>query len=97
VRLHTTATMTGPLTLSDGTEVPATAQPIEQDSSALVPVLHGIEGSVSVSAAAAEAGAAAEARPLLKRWRQRAQHQQPLLLLLLLLLRRSLWRELVRS
>ncbi|HKO92032.1 MAG TPA: ester cyclase [Polyangiaceae bacterium] len=36
VRLHTTGTMTGPLLLSDGTEVPATGQPIEQDWSALV-------------------------------------------------------------
>jgi ketosteroid isomerase-like protein len=36
VRLHTTGTMTGPLTLSDGTELPATGQPIEQDWSALV-------------------------------------------------------------
>jgi ketosteroid isomerase-like protein len=36
VRLHTTGTMTGPLTLSDGTQVPATGQPIEQDWAALV-------------------------------------------------------------
>ncbi len=36
VRLHTTGTMTGPLTLSDGSEVPATGQSIEQDWSALV-------------------------------------------------------------
>jgi ketosteroid isomerase-like protein len=36
VRLHTTGTMTGPLLLSDGTEVPATGQPIDQDWSALV-------------------------------------------------------------
>lgn len=36
VRLHTTGTMTGPLMLSDGTLVPATGQPIDQDWSALV-------------------------------------------------------------
>jgi ketosteroid isomerase-like protein len=36
VRLHTTGTMTGPLVLSDGTELPATGQPIEQEWSALV-------------------------------------------------------------
>jgi ketosteroid isomerase-like protein len=36
VRLHTTGTMTGPLALSDGTQLPATGQPIEQDWSALV-------------------------------------------------------------
>jgi len=36
VRLHTTGTMTGPLTLSDGSSVPATGQPIEQDWAALV-------------------------------------------------------------
>jgi ketosteroid isomerase-like protein len=36
VRIHTTGTMTGPLRLSDGTEVPATGQSIEQDWSALV-------------------------------------------------------------
>jgi hypothetical protein len=30
IRLHTTGTMPGPLTLSDGTMVPPTAQPIEQ-------------------------------------------------------------------
>jgi ketosteroid isomerase-like protein len=36
VRLHTTGTMTGPLTLSDGVEVPATGQSIDQDWSALV-------------------------------------------------------------
>jgi ketosteroid isomerase-like protein len=36
VRIHTTGTMTGPLLLSDGTEVPATGQAIEQDWSALV-------------------------------------------------------------
>jgi ketosteroid isomerase-like protein len=36
VRLHTTGTMTGPLTLSDGTQVPPTGQPIEQDWAALV-------------------------------------------------------------
>ena len=36
VRLHTTGTMTGPLLLSDGTEVPATGQTIDQDWSALV-------------------------------------------------------------
>jgi ketosteroid isomerase-like protein len=36
VRLHTNGTMTGPLTLSDGSVVPATGQPIEQDWSALV-------------------------------------------------------------
>ena len=36
VRLHTTGTMTGPLLLSDGTEVPATGQPIDQEWSALV-------------------------------------------------------------
>jgi ketosteroid isomerase-like protein len=36
LRIHTTGTMTGPLLLSDGTEVPATGQSIEQDWSALV-------------------------------------------------------------
>jgi ketosteroid isomerase-like protein len=36
VRLHTTGTMTGPLTLSDGVAIPATGQPIEQDWAALV-------------------------------------------------------------
>lgn len=36
VRLHTTGTMTGPLMLSDGSQVPATGQPIEQDWAALV-------------------------------------------------------------
>ncbi|HTV25093.1 MAG TPA: ester cyclase [Polyangiaceae bacterium] len=36
VRLHTTGTMTGPLVLSDGTSVPATGQPIDQDWAALV-------------------------------------------------------------
>jgi ketosteroid isomerase-like protein len=36
VRLHTSGTMTGPLTLSDGAVVPATGQPIEQDWTALV-------------------------------------------------------------
>jgi ketosteroid isomerase-like protein len=36
VRLHTTGTMTGPLTLSDGSVVPATGQSIEQDWTALV-------------------------------------------------------------
>ena len=36
VRLHTTGTMTGPLLLSDGSSVPATGQPIEQDWAALV-------------------------------------------------------------
>lgn len=36
VRLHTTGTMTGPLTLSDGSVVPATGQGIEQDWTALV-------------------------------------------------------------
>jgi ketosteroid isomerase-like protein len=36
VRLHTTGTMTGPLMLSDGSSVPATGQPIEQDWAALV-------------------------------------------------------------
>jgi len=36
VRLHTTGTMTGPLLLSDGSLVPATGQPIEQDWAALV-------------------------------------------------------------
>jgi len=36
IRLHTTGTMTGPLTLSDGTTVPPTGQPIEQDWAALV-------------------------------------------------------------
>jgi ketosteroid isomerase-like protein len=36
VRLHTTGTMTGPLLLSDGSEVPATGQRIDQDWSALV-------------------------------------------------------------
>jgi predicted ester cyclase len=36
VRLHTTGTMTGPLTLSDGVVVPPTGQSIEQDWSALV-------------------------------------------------------------
>jgi len=36
VRLHTAGTMTGPLMLSDGSEVPATGQSIDQDWSALV-------------------------------------------------------------
>lgn len=36
LRIHTTGTMTGPLLLSDGSEVPATGQPIEQDWAALV-------------------------------------------------------------
>lgn len=36
VRVHTTGTMTGGLTLSDGTLVPPTGQPIEQDWAALV-------------------------------------------------------------
>lgn len=36
VQLHTTGTMTGPLLLSDGSLVPATGQPIEQDWAALV-------------------------------------------------------------
>ncbi len=36
VRIHTTGTMTGPLRLSDGADVPATGQAIEQDWSALV-------------------------------------------------------------
>jgi ketosteroid isomerase-like protein len=36
LRIHTTGTMTGPLVLSDGSEVPATGQPIEQDWAALV-------------------------------------------------------------
>lgn len=36
IRLHTTGTMTGPLALSDGTSVPPTGQPIEQDWAALV-------------------------------------------------------------
>jgi ketosteroid isomerase-like protein len=36
IRLHTTGTMTGPLTLSDGTVVPPTGQPIEQEWAALV-------------------------------------------------------------
>lgn len=36
LRLHTTGTMTGPLLLSDGTEVPPTGQRIEQEWSALV-------------------------------------------------------------
>jgi ketosteroid isomerase-like protein len=36
VRLHTSGTMTGPLTLSDGTVVPPTGQGIEQDWTALV-------------------------------------------------------------
>jgi ketosteroid isomerase-like protein len=36
IRVHTTGTMTGPLTLSDGTTVPPTGQPIEQDWAALV-------------------------------------------------------------
>lgn len=36
VRLHTTGTMTGPLMLSDGTEVPPTGRTIEQDWTALV-------------------------------------------------------------
>jgi len=36
VRVHTTGTMTGPLTLSDGSEVPPTGQPIEQDWAALI-------------------------------------------------------------
>ena len=36
VRLHTTGTMTGPLVLSDATELPPTGRPIEQDWTALV-------------------------------------------------------------
>jgi predicted ester cyclase len=36
LRIHTTGTMTGPLMLSDGTEVPPTGQRIEQEWSALV-------------------------------------------------------------
>jgi predicted ester cyclase len=36
LRLHTTGTMLGPLTLSDGTQIPPTGQSIEQDWSALV-------------------------------------------------------------
>jgi ketosteroid isomerase-like protein len=36
VRLHTSGTMSGPLTLSDGAVVPATGQRIEQDWAALV-------------------------------------------------------------
>lgn len=36
IRLHTTGTMTGPLSLSDGTLVPPTGQPIDQDWAALV-------------------------------------------------------------
>jgi ketosteroid isomerase-like protein len=36
VRLHTSGTMTGPLTLSDGAVVPATGQGIQQDWAALV-------------------------------------------------------------
>jgi predicted ester cyclase len=36
VRLHTTGTMTGPLLLSEGVEVPATGRSIEQDWTALV-------------------------------------------------------------
>jgi len=36
LRIHTTGTMTGPLVLSDSSEVPATGQPIEQDWAALV-------------------------------------------------------------
>lgn len=36
LKLHTTGTMTGPLVLSDGSEVPPTGRKIEQDWSALV-------------------------------------------------------------
>lgn len=36
VRLHTTGTMTGPLLLSDGSSVPPTNLPIEQDWAAMV-------------------------------------------------------------
>jgi ketosteroid isomerase-like protein len=36
LRIHTTGTMTGPLTFSDGTQLPPTGQPIEQDWAALV-------------------------------------------------------------
>jgi ketosteroid isomerase-like protein len=36
VQLHTTGTMTGPLTLSDGVEVPAMGRGIDQDWAALV-------------------------------------------------------------
>jgi predicted ester cyclase len=36
LRIHTTGTMTGPLLLSDGSEVPPTGQRIEQEWSALV-------------------------------------------------------------
>ena len=36
MRLHTTGTMTGLLTLSDGSAVPPTGQPIEQDWAAPV-------------------------------------------------------------
>jgi ketosteroid isomerase-like protein len=36
LRIHTTGTMTGPLLLSDGSEIPATGRPIEQDWAALV-------------------------------------------------------------
>lgn len=36
VRVHTTGTMTGPLVLGDGTELPPTGRKIEQDWSALV-------------------------------------------------------------
>ena len=36
LRIHTTGTMTGPLVLSDGSEVPATGQSIDQDWAALV-------------------------------------------------------------
>jgi ketosteroid isomerase-like protein len=36
LRIHTTGTMTGPLVLSDGSEVPATGQPIDQEWAALV-------------------------------------------------------------
>jgi ketosteroid isomerase-like protein len=36
LRIHTTGTMTGPLVLSDGSEIPATGQPIDQDWAALV-------------------------------------------------------------
>jgi ketosteroid isomerase-like protein len=36
LRIHTTGTMTGPLTFSDGTQLPATGQPIQQDWAALV-------------------------------------------------------------
>jgi len=36
LRIHTTGTMTGPLTFSDGTQLPPTGQPIQQDWAALV-------------------------------------------------------------